>query len=378
MLKDIYSPLEIDDQWDQRAPVHENTVATELPPTATQPEAPSGSSGTAQPEGAVATMEPAHMDLPVTPTGTSTEVAPPTDGMGIDTSSTQSPAIEGSVPVNPDGATETAPSADAVNPTDPAAEVPGMQNIGVMTIPTNPDTDTATDITPEGDTTQVTGEENVFHPSDSETSAEAVSPDTATPTTMEESTDTETATAVTPEEDTAPVEPTPEENNDDTAASMLGTSTDETPSDPALEDAEVSGESGEPSSVMPIVEVKPDAVEDGEKEAVEKIVQEPIGDDDKGKITTSDADQSPISPETEMPQDTNGDNEVAAEVSRGMEKVRKAIDAELEALANRKTRLEESLAKHEQERKDADDRATATQAQIDQVEAAISELESKK
>ena len=26
MLKDIYSPLEIDDQWDQRAPVHEDKV----------------------------------------------------------------------------------------------------------------------------------------------------------------------------------------------------------------------------------------------------------------------------------------------------------------------------------------------------------------
>ena len=61
-----------------------------------------------------------------------------------------------------------------------------------------------------------------------------------------------------------------------------------------------------------------------------------------------------------------------------MEKVRKAIDAELEALANRKTRLEEALAKHEQERNDADAQATATQAQIDQVESAISELESKK
>ena len=65
VLKDIYSPLEIDDQWDQRAPSHEDKVEGGNPdgmspvPPQMQAENPSG--------GVAVIDQPTAPDMPVTP-----------------------------------------------------------------------------------------------------------------------------------------------------------------------------------------------------------------------------------------------------------------------------------------------------------------------
>lgn len=333
MLKDIYSPLEIDDQWDQRAPVHEDKAegGNADGMSTTTPEVP-----VENPSGGVAVMD--------QPTA----------------ESTPAPVDPESAPVSE---AQEAPTVDSSQAPTMDSEVPGMQ--------TPPDM-TQAPVEAPNEITQ-------FHPSDSSEST--------TPVTMEESTTEQTPTT----DEVAPAEATgtetPDQDNDDDAASILSGTEHDVPASPfdsmqesndVSADSSAADETSEPTTAMPVTTVEPDAdhrPEVTDDADVQAIVDRPLTDEEN-EIIANEKDQLPVS--ASESESKTGDDEVSAEVRRGMEKVRKAIDAELEALANRKTRLEEALAKHEQERNDADAQATATQAQIDQVESAISELESKK
>lgn len=333
MLKDIYSPLEIDDQWDQRAPVHEDKAegGNADGMSTTTPEVP-----VENPSGGVAVMD--------QPTA----------------ESTPAPVDPESAPVSE---AQEAPTVDSSQAPTMDSEVPGMQ--------TPPDM-TQAPVEAPNEITQ-------FHPSDSSEST--------TPVTMEESTTEQTPTT----DEVAPAEATgtetPDQDNDDDAASILSGTEHDVPASPfdsmqesndVSADSSAADETSEPTTAMPVTTVEPDAdhrPEVTDDADIRAIVDRPLTDEEN-EIIANEKDQLPVS--ASESESKTGDDEVSAEVRRGMEKVRKAIDAELEALANRKTRLEEALAKHEQERNDADAQATATQAQIDQVESAISELESKK
>lgn len=333
MLKDIYSPLEIDDQWDQRAPVHEDKAegGNADGMSTTTPEVP-----VENPSGGVAVMD--------QPTA----------------ESTPAPVDPESAPVSE---AQEAPTVDPSQAPTMDSEVPGMQ--------TPPDM-TQAPVEAPNEITQ-------FHPSDSSEST--------TPVTMEESTTEQTPTT----DEVAPAEATgtetPDQDNDDDAASILSGTEHDVPASPfdsmqesndVSADSSAADETSEPTTAMPVTTVEPDAdhrPEVTDDADIRAIVDRPLTDEEN-EIIANEKDQLPVS--ASESESKTGDDEVSAEVRRGMEKVRKAIDAELEALANRKTRLEEALAKHEQERNDADAQATATQAQIDQVESAISELESKK
>ncbi len=343
VLKDIYSPLEIDDQWDQRAPSHEDRVEGGNPdgissvPPQMQAEDPSGGGGVA-----VAEQQPAASPGPEEVTAAINQ--------------------EVSQGIEPANQTAGMQADEAHGDSTTEAGQGSITNIGQMTVP-------AETVDPTNDTNP-----------------------TAMPADMPPVTMESTSTDV-------PGTETPEVANDDEAATMLDSGQQDksaenrehdipaSPYDTVMpeNDTNSSNEPGDATietSAIPTTTVEPDEAhkveEEPDEDAVKQIVEEPLSDDEREAVA-SDTDQMPISPEPDVNKTESADNdEVTAEVNRGMEKVLKAIEAELEALENRKSRLQEALTKHEQDRADADAQATATQAQIDQVEAAISELESKK
>lgn len=337
MLKDIYSPLEIDDQWDQRAPSHEDKVEGGNPVAMDSAEA----IPRENPSGGVAVMEqPPVPDMPVSAdAGVQTQTTPeaPAEAEAAGTQTIETPSGGGSI-----------------------------TNIGQLTVPA------ATEVAPTDSTGPETSTDQAPVSSMEDTSTEATG--TETP---EVASDNDAATMLDPQS----------QSEHDVPASPFDTANSEDDASSSNETAEATIEA---QSAIPTTTVEPDeehqassgpVSEEGssEDDAIRTIVEKPLTDDEREEVA-SDTDQMPVSPEpsTTDTEQSTADDEVSAEVSRGLEKVLKAIEAELEALENRKTRLKEALAKHEQDRADADAQATATQAQIDQVDAAISDLESKK
>jgi len=339
VLKDIYSPLEIDDQWDQRAPSHEDKVEG----------------------GNTDGMSSVTPEVPVeNPSGSGVAVAEkPTQDMSADSDVQPQPVVDAAVTES--AADSTAPGMQTNN-----ESYSNITNIGQMTVPASPESTSVEGVSTEPTTTE------------------------PTPVSMEE----------------APTEPTgtetPEVSSDDDAAKMIDSSTldssvehdvpaspfDAKGSESSTDDTEdTESASVNPPTAMPIETVEPDqghraetSPSEEDEDNVRSIVEEPLSDQERETVA-SDVDQMPISPESVVSDSHTSEmreDEVSTEVSKGLEKVLKAIESELEVLHNRKTRLQEKLAQHEQEKADADAKATATQSQIDQVESAISELESKK
>lgn len=345
VLKDIYSPLEIDDQWDQRAPSHEDKVeggdpvAMDSAVEAIRREDPSGGGG------GVAVAERPVQDLSVNP-----DAQP-------------QPAVENTM----------------------ESAVPGMQtsnesngnitNIGQMTVPANPEVsaqDSASTEPTEAEQAPVTMEDAFTEPTGTGTE------------TLEKDSDDEAANSMLHsqsqgergDEHDVPASPFDATNSED------GPRSSNEPADETIESrAEIPTTTVEPdkahqSNTSPATEP-----ESSEEDAVSSIINEPLTDDEKESVAT-DTDQMPVSPEPVSSEthdeETDGDDEVSAEIKKAEDEVLRVIENKLEAHRARKEKLEAQLHKFEQDKADADAKATSTQAQIDQVEAAISELESKK
>ncbi|HMT39721.1 MAG TPA: hypothetical protein PJ993_02200 [Candidatus Saccharibacteria bacterium] len=310
VLKDIYSPLEIDDQWDQRAPSHEDKVEGGNPdgmspvPPQMQAENPSG--------GVAVIDQPTAPDMPVTP--------------GV-----------------------ASPEAPAMNeaPSTPNAEEPtvtgSITNIGQMTVPA----------------------ETVDSPNDTNTTAMATE---EAPVTME-STSTDAPGAEAPDEaiddDAATMLGSGQQS---------GTTRDEehdipaSPYDTVIPENDINS-SNEPgdatieTAAIPTTTVEPDEAhipkEETDKDAVKQIVKEPLSDDEREAVA-SDADQKPVSPGP-------NDNETHTQEAEDNKKTRaeetlnsmiEAIDSELKKLADKLKDYQEKQARIESD-------IEATQAEID-------------
>jgi hypothetical protein len=339
VLKDIYSPLEIDDQWDQRAPVHEDKAEggnADGMSTAT-PEVP-----VENPSGGVAIMD--------QPTAESTQ-AP------INPESTQVPEAQ---------------EAPVVDPTQAPAigsEVPGMQTPPDMA---QAPAETTTDASA---TTEAPSEITQFHPEGSDESA--------TPVTMEEPTTEQTP----PADEVAPTEATgtetPEQDNDDDAASMLdGTEHDvpaspfDTPqedsSDPSV-DSTSTNEAPESTTAMPITTVEPDASsrrpEVTDDADVKEIVDRPLSDEENERIA-SENDQLPVVASEKEGVKAPDDNK-KARARETLENMKEAIDVELKKLAEKLKDYQDKLAEVEKDIDDTQEMIDAKKAEKDDFEASV-------
>ncbi|MDQ5943777.1 MAG: hypothetical protein QG675_545 [Patescibacteria group bacterium] len=333
VLKDIYSPLEIDDQWDQRAPSHEDkveggnadgmsSVTPEVPV-----ENPSG--------GGVAVAERPAQDLPVIPD------AQPQPAVDV-------PAVENTV----EG---TVPGMQTSNESNGS-----ITNIGQMTVPA----------TPEG-----SAQDSV--------STEAVTTEQA-PVSMEDASTEPAGTE------------TPEVESDDDAASMLDSQEHDVPASPFettgpegdtsdnTEGAEQATEA--PSSVMPIETVEPDQdhkTEEGpsEEDAVRSIVDEPLTDDEKEAVAT-DTDQMPVSPEASSNKSEETRNprldKIFDEQSRLMHNAEQEIASIDAAIETKKKFIDEKqgeIAEAEEDIRDLEDNKASLQSVVDAAKSVLPKQE---
>lgn len=328
MLKDIYSPLEIDDQWDQRAPVHEDKAegGNADGMSTTTPEVP-----VENPSGGVAVMD--------QPTAESTP-AP------VDPESTPVSEAQGAPMVDP---TQT-PAMDS--------EVPGMQTPTDMTqapaeAPTDPNT-----------TTEVPNEITQYHPSDSDQSS--------TPVTMEEPTTEQTPAT----DEVAPTEATgtetPEQDSDDDAASMLGSTEHDVPASPfdsaqessdASTDSSTTDETPESTTAMPITTVEPDAShrpEVTDDADVKEIVDRPLTDEENERIA-SESDQLPVAASEKENVEAPDDDKK----TRALE----ILNGSIEAIDRERARLEDKLRDYQTKLAEVEDNIDKTQEEIDALNA---------
>lgn len=333
VLKDIYSPLEIDDQWDQRAPSHEDKVEG----------------------GNTDGMSSVTPEVPVeNPSGSGVAVAEkPTQDMSADSDVQPQPVVDAAVTES--AADSTAPGMQTNN-----ESYSNITNIGQMTVPASPESTSVEGVSTEPTTTE------------------------PTPVSMEEAPTESTGTE------------TPEVESDDDAASMLNSQQHDVPASPfdakgtendtseSIEDADASSEVPT-ASVMAEKIYKPDdepdqnhKAEEGpsEEDAVRSIVEEPPTDDELETAVT-DADQMPVSPEPVSSEthaeELNADNKKtrAQETLNGMIE---SIDLELKKLADKLKEYQEKQAKVESDIERTQAEIDAKIAEKDDFEASVTAL----
>lgn len=355
MLKDIYSPLEIDEQWDQRAP---HLQATAAPETATMVETPAPATGS-DAEMQSQDTTPIQGEVAVDATGDQPASAT------VDTMGT-TPA-----PENPEDHPNSA-AADglAVTPTATAAETneatTSSNDSDVLQAPSFADTNGESTVSPlvtEGNTTspEVT---------DTTKDDEAIAGMGSTEKTDTMSSDTTAE---------------PAESIDNTPAMIV-------PDTPASEAADASTEdtpSADDTPIMPVqtftpTESRADAVVD---EKVEKVdhAQPDIADNEKKDDTVEtkeDPTAEPIVSEKPAEDQPEPAPETAAVtpsdsvVDSARQSIERVRAAEAKRLKDELDRLNNVKKDLEAKREEADQGVTATQAQIDQVEATMRDLES--
>lgn len=325
MLKDIYSPLEIDDQWDQRAPVHEDKAegGNADGMSTTTPEVP-----VENPSGGVAVMD--------QPTA----------------ESTPAPVDPESAPVSE---AQEAPTVDSSQAPTMDSEVPGMQ--------TPPDM-TQAPVEAPNEITQ-------FHPSDSSEST--------TPVTMEESTTEQTPTT----DEVAPAEATgtetPDQDNDDDAASILSGTEHDVPASPfdsmqesndVSADSSAADETSEPTTAMPVTTVEPDAdhrPEVTDDADIRAIVDRPLTDEEN-EIIANEKDQLPVATsETTSSTETPDDHK--------KERAQETLSSMIEAIDGEIDKLEGKLKDLQAKQAELEGNITDTQAQIDAKKAEKDDFE---
>ena len=342
MLKDIYSPLEIDDQWDQRAPVHEDKVEGGNPdgmssvPPQMQAEDPTGGGGGV----AVAEQQPAISPAPAEVTAAinqeaSPEVQPTNEGPGM--------------------------QADEVHRDTTAESGQGgsITNIGQMIVPSQ-------ESGAEVQTPSINGPEQP-----------------ATDTAVDGQQDVAEGKTMTTE--TAETEaPEAEGSDDEAAASMLGNEQHDIPASPfdqqpegAADEAAASESpsTGLETTAMPIESVEPDdehkdtpeedAATDSDEEAVRNIVDRPLTDGERD-TKEADVDQMLVS-SVEAGHTTPEDREITT----AYETLTNSKDSLEAKVAKLKDKRETLVAKKEELEKAIDE----IDEEIDDKEAAIADVE---
>ena len=335
MLKDIYSPLEIDDQWDQRAPVHEDKSegGNADGMSTTTPEVP-----VENPSGGVAVM-----DQPTT-------------------ESTPAPVYPESAPV---AEAQEAPTVDPTQAPSMDSEVPGMQTPPDMA---QASAEAPTDTNP---TTEASNEITQFHPSDSDQSA--------APVTMEETTAEQAPTA----DEAAPTEATgtetPEQDNDDDAASMLGGTEHDVPASPfdsaqesndASTDSNITDEAPESTTAMPITTVEPDGnhrPEVTDDADVKSIVDRPLSEEEAQDVN-SDEDNPPVAAS-----ETATDTEISDDHKK--ERAEKTLKDMIEVIDRELKKLAEKLKDYQEKQSEIENNIEDTQRAIDAKESEKSDFE---
>lgn len=291
MLKDIYSPLEIDDQWDQRAPVHEDKVEggnADAMSTAT-PEVPPEN-----PSGGVAVMD--------------------------------RPEVEPTQPLIQQEPTQVSDGSQAQEAPAMDGEVPGMQTPDMVQPPAVP-TDTASEQTTmeEPATEQATAADEMI---------------TAEPTGTE----------------------TPDQDSDDDAASMLGSTDHDVPASPfgaldeqhadAPETTEVR-DASETDSAMPIVSAEPETTITPD---VQAMVDRPLDE-----ATASDSEQLPVAVSEKADTEALDDDKK----TRALE----VLNGSIEAIDRERARLEDKLKDYQAKLAEVENNIDKTQEEIDALNA---------